>query len=283
MAKTLRTSGDYTVKAGAGSGGSNRITLDAYDVRIPGNLNVDGTQTIINSATLSVEDPILILSRNNSTPDDIDSGILVFRGASNNAAFYWNEGDEVFKAVTTTSSGAGTSITDTALAQIQAADISGGESGYTVANKNYVDAQIVAASGITSFDILGEDSTGLTVNNGDDITFTGGTNLNVVVSDGPGQVAISLNRDLNGIDTISTDRSDQDLTLSANQAGSIVIDDVLTFSGTATDPAGTPTATKIYHKTVGGGDTGIYFKNPNGTVGELISKAKATALAIALG
>ena len=36
MAKTLRTSGDYTVKAGDGSAGSNTIRLDAKYVRIPG-------------------------------------------------------------------------------------------------------------------------------------------------------------------------------------------------------------------------------------------------------
>ena len=279
MPKTLQTSGDYTVKAGTGSSGSNRITLDAYDVRIPGNLSVDGTQTIINSSTLSVEDPILILSRNNSTPDDIDSGILVFRGASNNAAFYWNEGDDVFKAVTTTSSGAGNEILDTAPANIRVATP---VNGSDAATKDYVDSAVTISASGFSFKVTADDSTVVPVGSGNTLAFIGGANIETQSAE-PDTITIALNRDLNGIDTISTDRSDQDLTLSANQAGSIVIDDVLTFSGTATDPAGTPTATKIYHKAVGGGDTGIYFKNPNGTVGELISKAKATALAIALG
>jgi hypothetical protein len=42
----------------------------------------------------------------------------------------------------------------------------------------------------------------------------------------------------------------------------------------------------MYSKTVGGGGTGIFFINSavsSGTEGELISKKKATALAIALG
>jgi hypothetical protein len=115
------------------------------------------------------------------------------------------------------------------------------------------------------------------------VYISGGNNITTTATEEPDQINVNLNRDLNGIDSISTDRSDQDLTLSANSAGSIVIDNILTFSSTASDPAGTPATTKIYHKAVGGGDTGIYFKNPNDTVGELISKAKATALAIALG
>ena len=44
--------------------------------------------------------------------------------------------------------------------------------------------------------------------------------------------------------------------------------------------------TTLYNKTAGGGGTGLYFRNSaigSGAVGELISKKKATALAIALG
>ena len=48
MAKTLRTSGDYTVKAGDGynaGSGSNTITLDSALVSVSGNLTVAGTTT----------------------------------------------------------------------------------------------------------------------------------------------------------------------------------------------------------------------------------------------
>ena len=53
----------------------------------------------------------------------------------------------------------------------------------------------------------------------------------------------------------------------------------------ASDPTATA-QTVIYNKTAGGGGTGLYFRNSaigSGAVGELISKSKATALAIALG
>ena len=119
MAKTLRTSGDYIVKTGSGASGSNEVTFDSKDVRILGDLTVDGATVTVNTTNTTIEDPIFELSRNNSGPADIDAGIMINRGASNNAAIYWNEGDDKFKAVTTTSAADATSITDTALASFE--------------------------------------------------------------------------------------------------------------------------------------------------------------------
>ncbi len=281
MAKTLRTSGDYTIKTGTGSGGSNNITLDTANVVIKGNIDIEGSQTTVDTTNLTIEDPIIILSRNNSTPSDIDSGILINRGAANNAAFYWNEGEDVFKAVTTTSNGTGTSITDTGLANIRVNTTPANANDAT--SKSYVDTQI---SGVASFNlkIAGDDSAQVTVGNNNTLQFSGANGITTAATE-PDTVTISLGRDLNNIDTISTDRSNQDLTLTSNGTGAVVIDDVMSFSGMATDPTATA-QTKIYNKTAGGGGTGLYFRNSNigsGAVGELISKSKATALAIALG
>ena len=101
----------------------------------------------------------------------------------------------------------------------------------------------------------------------------------------PDTLTISLGRDLSGITSITSDASNGNLELKANGTGHIVINDILTFSAMASDPSAT-TQTKVYNKTAGGGGTGLYFRNSNigsGAVGELISKSKATALAIALG
>ena len=156
MAKTLRTSGDYTIKTGTGASGSNSVILDSKITRVKGDLIVDGDNTVVDTASLTIEDPIIILSRNNSAPADVDSGFLVTRGAANNAAFYWNEGDDTFKAVTTTSNGTGTSIADTALAKIQAGEPAASSD---VATKNYVDT---SASSFT-LKVAGDDSTAITV------------------------------------------------------------------------------------------------------------------------
>ena len=277
MAKNLRTSEDYTILAGTGAAGTKNIILDSKSVVVKGDLDVEGTNTVIDTTSLTIEDPILILSRNNSTPSDIDAGILINRGAANNAAIYWNEGDDVFKAVTTTSDGTGNAIADTALAKIQAAEPAAASD---VATKNYVDTNASSFS----MKIAGDDSAQVTITTGNTLQFTGANGISTAATE-PDTMTISLGRDLNGVDTISTDRSNQDLTLTANGTGSVVIDDVLSFGGMASDPTATA-QTKVYNKTAGGGGTGLYFRNSNigsGVVGELISKSKATALAIALG
>ena len=84
---------------------------------------------------------------------------------------------------------------------------------------------------------------------------------------------------------IKATRSNDALILEASGTGDVVINDTLTFSAAASTPTASA-VTKIYNKTAGGGGTGLYFINSNissGTEGELISKKKATALAIALG
>ena len=278
MAKHLRTSGDYTIKTGSGAGGTNSVIFDTKTTRVKGDLVVDGTNTVVDTTQLTIEDPIIILSRNNSTPSDVDSGILVNRGAANNAALYWNEGDDTFKAVTTTSDGTGTAIADTALAKIQVAEPAAGSDAAT---KTYVDAQV---GGGFSLKVAGDDSTQITVGTGNTLQFTGGSNISTAGSE-PDTITLSLNNDLTDITSITSDSSNGDLTLKANGTGHIVINDILTFSSMASDPTAT-TQTKIYNKTAGGGGTGLYFRNSNigsGAVGELISKSKATALAIALG
>ena len=282
MAKNIRTSGNYSIRAGTGSTGTNTlnlaaqlIDLDSVTVKIRGNLDVEGTQTVIDSQTLEIEDAVLTLGRNNSGTD-IDAGIKIDRGGQgNDALFYWNEGDDTFKAVTSASQ-TSTSVTDTALANIMAATPTADDH---VATKGYVATQV---GGIT---IAGDDSTVVTVATASNVLRFAGTNGITTAAAEPDTLTISLGRNLDNIDTISTDRSNQDLTLTSNGTGAVVINDVLSFSGMATDPTATA-QTKIYNKTAGGGGTGLYFRNSNigsGAVGELISKKKATALAIALG
>ena len=279
MAKTLRTSADYMVKAGAGAGGSHDITLDSRTVIVKGNLDIEGTNTVIDTTTLSIDDPIIVLSRNNSTPSDVDSGIMINRGAANNAAIYWNEGDDTFKAVTTTSDGTGTTIADTALAKIQAAEPAAASD---VATKNYVDT-----SGSVAFilKVAGDDSTAITVESSGLLQFTGSTNILTSGSE-PDTINISLASNLTDIHSITNSSTDEDITISANSSGSVVIDDVLTFPA---NRSGEPTATavtKVFAQTPSGGATGLFFVNSSvssGAAGELISKSKATALAIALG
>tara|TARA_X000000950_G_C13790680_1_gene609204 strand:- start:606 stop:1235 length:630 start_codon:yes stop_codon:yes gene_type:complete len=198
--------------------------------------------------------------------------------AGNNVAFYWNEGDNVFKAVATTSDGSGNAITDTALANIRIAEPTNGSDAAT---KTYVDN--TAASTVQ---IAGDDSSVVSIGGSSDtLQLLGGSNISNTTVVGADSITFNLNNDLTGITSITSDASNGNLELKANGTGHIVINDILTFSAMASDPAAT-TQTKVYNKTAGGGGTGLYFRNSNigsGAVGELISKSKATALAIALG
>jgi hypothetical protein len=150
-----------------------------------------------------------------------------------------------------------------------------------VATKNYVDTTV---GGGFSLKVAGDDSTQITVGTGNTLQFTGGSNITTAGSE-PDTITLSLNNDLTNITSITSDASNGDLTLVTNGTGDVVINDTLTFSAAASTPSATA-VTKLYNKTAGGGGTGLFFINSNissGTEGELISKKKATALAIALG
>jgi hypothetical protein len=281
MAKTLRTSGDYTVKAGAGydsGSGTNTIQLDARHVRIPGDLTVSGTSTTIDSQTLSIEDQFIEVNRNNSTAGSEDSGIFFNQGSSNNQILYYDADQSEFVIGSTTHAASVSAITNITTGKLKLADPT--ESDHA-ATKAYVDTQV---GGGFSLKVAGDDSTQITVATGNTLQFTGGSNISTAGAE-PDTITVALDNDLTGITSVTSDASNGNLELKANGTGHVVINDILTFSAMATDPTATA-QTKVYNKTAGGGGTGLYFRNSNvgsGAVGELISKSKATALAIALG
>ena len=282
MAKTLRTSGDYTVKAGAGydsGSGTNTIRLDARYVRIPGDLTVDGTQSVVNSETLTIEDQFIEVNRNNSTAGTEDSGIFFNQGSSNNQILYYDADQSEFVVGSTTHDATVSAITNITPGKIRI--LTGTESDQA-ATKGYVDSQV--SGGGFSIGFTGDDSTTVAVASGNTVDIAGGSNISTTAAE-PDTVTVNLNNDLTNITSITSDASNGDLTLVANGTGHIVINDILTFSAAASTPSA-DTVTKLYNKTAGGGGTGLYFINSNissGTEGELISKKKATALAIALG
>ena len=285
MAKTLRTSGDYTVKAGDGynsGSGTNTIQLDARFVRIPGDLTVDGTQTTLNSQTLTVEDQFIEVNRNNSTAGTEDGGIFFNQGTENNAILYYDAGDNDFQVGTTTHDASVSAISNITLSNIKVATTPTHASH--AASKSYVDSQI---SGGASFSInfTGDDSTLMGVTSGNTINIAGGSNISTSTQATDDILTVALDQNLTDINSVSTGSSNGDLIVQANGTGSVVVDNVLTFNSATSTPTASA-VTKLYNKTAGGGGTGVYFVNSNidsGSEGEVISKKKATALAIALG
>ena len=92
ISTTAITSGTTNVTAAAASvittvGGNTELTVTDDGVRVHGNLTVDGTETIVNTATLSVEDNIIEVNRNVSSNAGTPtiSGLQVNRGESSTA------------------------------------------------------------------------------------------------------------------------------------------------------------------------------------------------------
>lgn len=280
MAKTLKTSGDYTIKAGAGynsGSGTNTIDLNSRYVRIRGDLTVDGDQVVQNVTNTTIEDQFLEVNRNYSGAGAEDSGIVFNQGTEDDAVLYYDGTDNEFRIGTTGRAIADGSTTKWiidggafSLANIKVATTP--SHANHAASKSYVDAQVGGGSAVGDLSITG--STISAPSNADlDLTVSG---TGGVVLDG----AIRFRQ--NHIEGV---RSNEDILIQPSGTGAVVIQDVLTFEANASTPTA-GTITKIYSKTAAGGGTGVFFNNSNissGTEGELISKKKATALAIALG
>ena len=93
ISTTAITSGTTNVTVNTTSaittiGGNTEMTITDDGVRVHGNLTVDGTETILNTSTLSVEDNIIEVNRNVSTAGATPtvSGMKVNRGEGSTAA-----------------------------------------------------------------------------------------------------------------------------------------------------------------------------------------------------
>ena len=157
MSKILRTSGDYTVKAGDGfnsGSGTNTITLDSQLVSVSGNLTVAGTTTTVNTTNTVVADNIIELNSGISSSNN-DAGIIIERGSTgDNAAIVWDESADSFVLGTTTATGAdksgGISVTAGSLTigNLITADITANSLTTNVISSNGSNADIsIQASG----------------------------------------------------------------------------------------------------------------------------------------
>jgi len=64
------------------------------DIIVSGNLTVNGTQTTVNTETLTVDDNIIVLNNNESGTPSQDAGIEIERGSSTNVRLQFDEGDD---------------------------------------------------------------------------------------------------------------------------------------------------------------------------------------------
>jgi len=94
------TNNEITVSASAGNvtiGLPDNVTV-AGDLVVDGNLTVSGSTTYLNTATLTVEDNIVLLNSNTTGSAVADAGIEVERGDDPNASFFWDESENKWTA-----------------------------------------------------------------------------------------------------------------------------------------------------------------------------------------
>tara|TARA_B100000700_G_C15039476_1_gene854594 strand:+ start:762 stop:3353 length:2592 start_codon:yes stop_codon:yes gene_type:complete len=204
MSRTIRTTDEFKVEVVNGantsnltvsttSGGTKTLTFD-------GDLEILGTSTEIQSTQLNIEDNLISLSRTNSGGADVDAGILIDRGsAGNDALFYWNEGDDKFKAVLSTSGGSATSVTDSSFATIVANFESAGSNAITIS---------------------------------DNLISTGSSNADINLRPhGTGKVVMD-NVSIDGESgVIATDSSNQNITLTPHGTGTVITNDIQIGTG----------------------------------------------------
>lgn len=77
--------------------GSNGVATFSSGVTIQGDLIVNGTQTVLNVETITVDDNTIVLNNNVSgvAPSE-DAGIEIRRGTSNNVGIIWNETSDIW-------------------------------------------------------------------------------------------------------------------------------------------------------------------------------------------
>ena len=199
------------------------------NLEVSGNLTVNGTTTTIDSTTLTIEDPLIQLAKNNSggAANTFDQGLFFNRGSADNVSFLWDESVDQFAFAVTASEDGTTAgnvtidsyaalragvitATDVETATVSAAD---GTAAATIANSTGVIT--IPSAVLTTADINGGSLDGVTIGAA---SAAAATVSSLSVSDGnitnAGDVAL---------DSISADGSAIDITLTDNQAAALEI------------------------------------------------------------
>ena len=220
-------------------------TLSAGTLILSGDLQVLGTQAIIETTTTEIEDNLFALNSKNSGGADLDAGMHINRGsAGNNAIFYWNEGDDIFKAVLSNSTSTATSVTDSSGATIVANVETHGSNAITIADNSISTASSNADINITphgtgkvvieSLDVnqvSSSDSSAIQINDG--VNVAGTVTATAFVGDGSG---------LSGTITVASSANNRVIT-DTGSAGSINAEANLTFDGSTLAVTGAITST----------------------------------------
>ena len=172
---------------------SSNLTVGG-NATVTGNLTVNGSTTTIDSTTLTIEDPMITLAKNNSGGDanTFDQGLFFNRGSLANVSWLWDESADQFAAAVTSGEDgttAGnvtidsyaamrmgvTTVSDLETGSISSAD---GTASATIANSGGV--MTIGSSVLTTTDINGGTIDGVTIGSASAATalvVSGGVNI----------------------------------------------------------------------------------------------------------
>jgi hypothetical protein len=109
---------------------SNNLTYGS-DLTISGNLTVQGNVTAIDTIDLVVEDPLILLAKDQTGSPSLDIGFIGERGSEINIAFIWDEGAGEFATVYTNDAITNTVVTIDSYASLHVANITASNADIT--------------------------------------------------------------------------------------------------------------------------------------------------------
>nr|BAR39874.1 hypothetical protein [uncultured Mediterranean phage uvMED] len=86
-------------------GDANDTITFGEDVIVTGDLTVSGDTVTVNTATLSVEDPLIYMAKNQTGSASVDIGLIGERGDDTNVGIIFDESANVWSAITTADTG----------------------------------------------------------------------------------------------------------------------------------------------------------------------------------
>ncbi len=309
--------GDFTVKVQ--DNGTIRLDTGAGigEVRVTGNLVIEGTTTTVNSTNLEIEDNILTLNRGETSNGvgEGTAGIQIDRGTASDgdAQILFDESIEHVNPNAPATQVFGTFKfvrTDGQMVGIRAPSIQTG-GGQLYLDTNNQPVTIIGNSTQYAQNINGQDEALVNVEYVDlaiqqtlsDLAITKIASGNTIVeatdaTDGSNESRVDFMMDSSIVSTFFPDRielneiriknstisgtvSNGDLELEAPGTGTVLIKDVLQIAETpgtddfAIDPLAPTNGVKVYAKSEGPGNTGLYYVNTNNERDELISRNRA--------
>ncbi len=118
---SLDSFGTYANSTFAVAGqGSNFSDLDVDNITVAGDLTILGNTTTIESVNTVITDPLLLLNNGVSGSNTVDIGIIFNRGTDANAAFMYDESEDVFQFGFTQQGGDASDLIYSSLAGIRA-------------------------------------------------------------------------------------------------------------------------------------------------------------------